>query len=310
MKKVLVLLSAYNGETYIKQQIKSILDQNGEFHLDIVVRDDGSLDNTVSIIREVNQALENKIRIIEGNNIGCNASFFELLKYAKGYDYYAFSDQDDVWLADKIQSAINMLESDNLKCPKLYGGCSFVVDNNLNKTGTTTKQERDISFENILIQNFLPGHSQVMNQSLVDIINCTQVNPDNIFYYDAWISTVASAFGNIYFDNTPHTLYRQHENNELGFGNGFIGWAVERYRRVAKGDTYKTSRQIKEFLHIYGDNLLPEYVDYINVFFESQKSFLTRIHYIVNCPLYRQSKLQTVLFKVLYLFNRYSPHNN
>ena len=306
MRKVLVLLSSYNGEKYIKQQINSILSQKGDFSLDILVRDDGSSDATVSILKEINNTLEKKINIVLGDNIGCNASFFALLGYATGYDYYAFSDQDDIWLDDKIQSAINMLESDDLHCPKLYGSCSFVVDNNLNKTGITTKQVRDISFSNILIQNFLPGHSQVMNQALINIINEKEMNIDNVFYYDAWISTVAAAFGKIYFDNTPHTLYRQHENNELGFGNGVLGWAIERYHRVAKGDATKTSKQIKEFLRLYEDQLNHQYVKWIKQFFNSQKNILSRLRYVISCPLYRQSKIQTFLFKLLYLLNKYS----
>ena len=98
-KKVAVLLSTYNGEKYVGAQIHSILTQNYK-NIEIVVRDDGSKDKTVEIIKEYMQKYSN-IVLHQGENLGFIKSFFELLKYEDA-DYYAFADQDDIWLPNKI----------------------------------------------------------------------------------------------------------------------------------------------------------------------------------------------------------------
>ena len=99
-KKVLVLLSAYNGQTYLNEQIDSILNQKTSHQVDLLVRDDGSTDGTIAILEEYERKQPLRVRVCYEQNIGYLDSFFELIKKAEGYDYYALSDQDDVWLDD------------------------------------------------------------------------------------------------------------------------------------------------------------------------------------------------------------------
>ena len=95
MKKVQVLLSTYNGEKYLKEQLDSIIAQKG-VDVHILARDDGSKDDTIKIL----EGYEN-IDIIKGSNIGVCKSFFELINKSGEYDYYSFADQDDVWDCDR-----------------------------------------------------------------------------------------------------------------------------------------------------------------------------------------------------------------
>ena len=111
---VAVLLSSYNGETFIRDQIESILHQVGDFSLHLIIRDDGSIDCTKNIIETIAKENSN-ISIYEGKNIGVNASFYELIKIAPKVDYYAISDQDDIWLPEKLQIAISALEENPSK---------------------------------------------------------------------------------------------------------------------------------------------------------------------------------------------------
>ena len=119
--KVCVLISTYNGERFLEEQIASIIAQKG-VEVDILVRDDGSSDMTCSLLERWQK--EGKLKWYKGENLGFARSFMNLLKTASGYDYYAFCDQDDIWLEDKLQRAVAALEKIEDKV-KLY--CSNTV---------------------------------------------------------------------------------------------------------------------------------------------------------------------------------------
>ena len=127
MKIVCVLLSTYNGEKYLKEQLDSVLNQK-DITLNFLVRDDGSTDSTIDILKQYEK--EGKIKLIVGKNIGYKKSFYELAKLAPLSDYYAFCDQDDVWDDDKLITAVNMLERENNSIPLLYFSALRVVNNN------------------------------------------------------------------------------------------------------------------------------------------------------------------------------------
>ena len=107
-KKVTILMSTYNGEKYLEEQIDSLLNQTYK-NISILIRDDGSKDNTVHIIKEKKKSNDN-ITLIEGKNVGFIKSFLELINLAEKSDYYAYCDQDDVWMEEKIQRAVEFFE--------------------------------------------------------------------------------------------------------------------------------------------------------------------------------------------------------
>ena len=121
--KVQVLLSAYNGEKYIQEQIDSILNQSN-VEVSLLIRNDGSTDDTRKILDS--QSTQN-IKCINDKNIGLVRSFVELINQADEAEYYAFSDQDDVWDNDKLCSAISMLE-DYKNMPAVYSSNARLVD--------------------------------------------------------------------------------------------------------------------------------------------------------------------------------------
>ena len=126
---VCVYMSTYNGEKFLQQQIDSIFQQKN-VNVTLLVRDDGSTDRTVDIIK----AQKQKIVLLEGMNIGAENSFMELLYYEQDADYYAFSDQDDVWMPDKLCTAIGKLVG--VKGAGLYACNLYYTDENLNILGT------------------------------------------------------------------------------------------------------------------------------------------------------------------------------
>ena len=212
MNKVQVLLSTYNGEKYIKEQIESILNQE-EVEISLLIRDDGSLDKTVEIVKEL-ESKNSNITFYQGENLKPARSFMDLLNKSGEYDYYAFSDQDDVWDSRKLIFAINMLKSKEDK-PSLYMSALNVVDENLNLI-ETKKVDGNYSFEGEMIKNFATGCTMVLNKNLRDIIN--NYKPNYIIMHDSWITRVCYAIGgNVIIDDNSYIKYRQHTSNVLGY---------------------------------------------------------------------------------------------
>jgi len=304
--KVAILLSSYNGDKFIEQQISSILNQtiNGMIHL--FVRDDGSSDNTVKILRRFKA--ERKLTLIEGENLGYVNSFFELIKcvydYGTEYNFYSFADQDDVWDSDKIEIAVEALGRNNNSIPLLYASSSRLVDENLDIIGITQGRIKEISFFNSIIQNFCPGHTQVMNYSMLEIV-MKYYQPQFIYVHDSFILNAAILTGKLIFDDSPHTSYRQHSSNQLGMNKDFISWLNERCRRIVRGDGKKYAEQINFILDSFKDYMLPEQKDEMDKFRKMQRNIFTRIKYSINTKLYRQKKLENLLFRLYYVMGGY-----
>lgn len=302
MKKVLVLMSTYNGERYIKEQLDSILHQRHP--VDILIRDDGSSDATITILNEYKNKHSN-IKVLEEKNKGVVDSFFSLMTHAHGYDYYAFSDQDDIWFDDKIECAVQHLDALDPEKPALYASCSLLVDNNLQGEDTTQIDRRGLSFYNVMIQNLMPGHAQVFNQKLVDFVNAYPVDTTKVVVHDFWLALIGITFGNTYFDNQYHTYYRQHGSNSIGYGHGPFGWFNERIKRILRSAAKDITIQDKLFYDTFKMQLNEEQKNELEGLLFSQRNLFTRLHYLCKAKVYRQKKIETALFYILYALGGY-----
>ncbi len=214
MKKVQILMSTYNGEKYLKEQIDSILSQE-DIEISLLIRDDGSTDKTINILENI--VKENKnVTYYTGKNIGVARSFMDLVYKSKEVDYYAFADQDDVWNSNKIISAIQKIENDNNK-PSLYISALEVVDEQLN-TIEIKKVTGNFCTEGEMAKNFATGCTMVFNKKLCNIIKI--YNPSYIIMHDSWITRVCYAIGgNVVIDENTYIKYRQHGNNVVGYND-------------------------------------------------------------------------------------------
>lgn len=184
MKKVQILLSTYDGEKYLKEQIESILKQE-DVEIRLLVRDDESQDKTIDILKELSK--NENVDYYQGDNIGPARSFMDLVYSAnEECDYFAFADQDDIWDTKKIISAINKLENMEDK-PSLYMSALEIVDENLN-TIEIKQIKGNASFEREMIKNFATGCTMVLNKKLLQEIK--SYNPDYIIMHDSWITRV------------------------------------------------------------------------------------------------------------------------
>ena len=214
MKEITVLMSTYNGEKYILEQLKSLEKQKGVL-INLFIRDDGSTDNTVNIIKEY-KTDKIKIKLICGENIGVRDSSVWLIKNCQyKTEYYAFCDQDDYWLEENLISAIKIMDKDKEKIPKLYYSNIFVTDENLNIITKSNYNKVKDTLPVALANNPATGCTVVFNRELLEKV----VFPENykIRMHDWWMYKVCICIGGkIYKDKNSYIYYRQHGNNAVG----------------------------------------------------------------------------------------------
>lgn len=203
MKKSSICIATYNGEKFITQQISSILNQLGD-NDEIIISDDISKDNTISIIKSFN---DSRIKIVENRGKhGVVSNFENALKHAKG-DYIFFSDQDDIWAQNKIKRCIAELENYDLVVHN-----SLIIDKNGNPTNKDYFMVRKSGkgYWKNLYKNSYVGSCMAFRKELLPHI---MPFPKNILWHDMWIGLIAERKGKTVF--IPETLlyYRRHGNN-------------------------------------------------------------------------------------------------
>lgn len=249
--RVLVLLSTYNGEKYIKEQLESLYSQEG-VSLSLLVRDDGSCDSTCSLLDVEQKA--GRLTWYAGENLKPAFSFWNLLKNAPDSPYYAFCDQDDVWDNDKLKVAVDKLASAG-DVPALYFCQTRLVDASLNEI-ESVKISPLLTYDEALIYHFVTGCTVVMNTAMRDVL--LRYTPAFIPMHDMWSYVVAQAVGaKIFFDPNPHISYRQHDNNVLGMKTSLLSIWKDRIARVRKNECLR-SCLAKELLLGYADVMSTE----------------------------------------------------
>ena len=227
--KVCVLLSSYNGEKYIEAQIHSILKQKGvDIHL--LVRDDGSTDKTKEIIKKIANT-DRRVSYIFGDNLRTARSFYDIAKRCERSDYYAFSDQDDVWEPNKILNATKCLKGYDEFVPLLYYSNLTVVDENLKALHLLHKKPHDLSNKySTLIANYGAGCTMLFNNKSRELFVSTF--PSEGIMHDTWMNLICAFSGRVYYDFNSYILYRQHSNNVIGVPKNFFERATQMLNRI------------------------------------------------------------------------------
>ena len=270
--KIEILLSTYNSEKYLYDQLNSLFSQtNQDFFL--TVRDDKSNDNTSAIICDFINLYPRRIRVLSSDrNLGAKGSFMELLKQASG-DYIMFCDHDDVWYPDKVQITLDRmlaLEKEySKKKPILIHTDLEIVDENLNTMAKSfySAPLEDLSFSQRLVGNTVVGCTVMINKALKDIIRYT--NDERFLMHDYWTALAASAFGIVSYIDQPTIKYRQHGTNAIGYNNKLN--VFHRMQYLFKLDEIRSKFQrdydhAALFLEVYRDMLSPEQINILKVF--------------------------------------------
>jgi rhamnosyltransferase len=219
---VLVMMSTYNGQKYLKQQAESILTQK-DVNLHINIRDDGSDDETVRLLREL-AAIHPEISASCGENLGYVKSFWTLLTSAPGdYDYYCFADQDDMWLPEKLIAGISQI-SECPDEPALFSSALNVCDENLNLLYTNNFNKLKPEFGSAITRPRLSGCTMIFNKRLMDICRKLPLLAGTpcMAHDTAVYLTALACGGRVVFSGKSHIMFRRHSSAVTTHGKNIL----------------------------------------------------------------------------------------
>lgn len=298
-----VLLSTYNGMEYLPEQLRSIETQRYR-NVDILIRDDGSHDGTLEYVRDYAFGRED-VEVIAGDNVGVVDSFMRLLDSARDRDAYAFCDQDDVWLPNKIERAAQRLEPSRNE-PMLYFSRQEYVDENERTLGYSDLP-RFVGLRNALVQNIAIGCTTVINEATRRLL--VAHTPTQAIMHDWWAYLLVSALGRVVYDPAVTMKYRQHGGNTLGATASTVERLRRRSRRFLtrnwKSDVFRPRDQAEEFLRQFGDRLREADRQIVARFVHSKSSVLRRWAYALSTVTRRNRLSDDIILRLMILLNRY-----
>lgn len=223
MNLIDILLATYNGEKFLIEQIESILAQTFK-DWKLLIRDDGSTDETTQIIAQYCTRYPEKIISISDidRNLGVTRNFERLMEFSTS-SYVMFCDQDDIWLPDKIKISLYKLQA----MGQQYGSdIPLLVYTDLvvcNEEGTLIANSfwkyqggdpvLPLDYAKALVQNNATGNTMIFNRSLVN--NALPFSSDAVMH-DWWLALTALYLGKINYLSDQTIMYRQHKSNVSG----------------------------------------------------------------------------------------------
>lgn len=262
--KVNIIVSTYNGEKYIREQLISLFNQTYP-NISIYVRDDGSSDRTLDILKEYEAS--GKIILYTGGNLGFCGSFMKLLEVTDSGDYWSFCDQDDVWYPDKVSLAVEWLNKQNQDNPLLYYSLSEMVNEEGEKLGIQKPPANSLFFYRAMTGTFGVGFSMVINARLrEEMLKCS---PQKVHAHDWLAGAIALGFGKIHVNDKVCAMYRRLDSSvtRISFDRK-ITWAFS----VLKGKGDIRDRNI-EYYRVYKEQLSLKRAKIASLFGEQKYSF-------------------------------------
>lgn len=299
--KVNILLSTYNGERFLAEQIKSIQEQTYS-DWTLLIRDDGSKDQTREIIQNfVSQ--DERIRFINADevvNLGVIKSFYTLLHYEEA-DYYFFSDQDDIWLPDKLQTSLDQAQHYSNQEPLMIYMDLKVVNQDLEVMTEsmirTQSHHANTELVQELTENTVTGGVSMINHALAELWTQTE----DIIMHDWYLALLATAFGKLVYIDQAGELYRQHTDNVLGartLSKRVQKWIRPHILFSVYWDLIKNSQ--KQAKYLLEMPLKAEDRELIEAFITiMDKSFLDRIRILKKYGLRKNKAFHTFVFSSL-----------
>lgn len=277
-----ILLSTYNGELYIREQLDSIFRQTYK-QFKLYVRDDASSDNTESILAEYKAQLSDEdsekliiIRNDEKENWGYMDSFWFLLRECGKADYYAFCDQDDVWESDKLERGIHMLGQQNREIPLLYTSRFDYCASDMKFQKHCIKYPYKITFDKVAFYTPAFGFTIIINQKLRHI--ALQTKDLKEIPHDAWCLKIAAGLGKVIYDESITAKYRRHEAT-VTYASASKFVMIRRWFQndVLKNGLNERYYMLKHFKEEYGSLLSLEQTQFIELFDDQKVSVIKRI---------------------------------
>lgn len=299
--KILVLMSTYNGEKYLEEQLNSILNQT-KVKFDLLIRDDGSTDNTRKILLQYASKQPNIKLIFDDVNLGPAKSFMELVERCDdSYDYYSFSDQDDYWLPEKLYLTSQALQNDNI--PEI-GCCNLeLVDSNLKTLKKQNKLRTTTTFLQSLNCSYCVGCTMVVNKMMMRMLKLH--NPTILCMHDDWTHKLCLCLGgNVKVIDDRLLLYRQHQNNVVGGISKGIKKKFKRWGKFIFDKTRILSKQYNEMLNGYSALISDDKANEIRLLI-GKKTFFTKLKIIFSKKYKTKFFKNNLRFALCILFSTY-----
>lgn len=292
--KVNILLSTYNGERFLADQIRSIQEQTFS-DWTLLIRDDGSTDQTCQIIEEFVREDE-RIRFINPDdmtNVGVVKSFHALVKYEQA-DFYFFSDQDDVWLPEKMQMCLDEADLYPSQEPLMVYTDLTIVNQDLEVLAESMIRSQSHHANTELVQelteNTVTGGVAMFNYALAHMWK----DSDQIVMHDWYLALLATALGKLVYIDSPGELYRQHGNNVLGSRNYMK--LLKKWLRLSNHWELikKSQKQAKLLLQ---NELSEQSLDMVKAYVTIlDQTFFTRIHLVKKYGFRKNKMLYSIVF--------------
>lgn len=298
MKKVVVVMSAYNGAQFIEKQIRSIFAQK-DVDVNCLIRDDGSKDDTLDKLEELKNDFK-KIDIIRGENVGWEKSFLLALKAADDAEYYAFSDQDDIWFENKLIKEIKELEKHDNEKPLMVHCNRISCDEKLVPIKPAPKLARPLNRKNALVQEYAQGCTIVLNKKAKELV--TRSMPKCKIPHDMWTGMICYLFGEVYYLSDPLFYHINHENNASGAGHIYKS-RLGRLKKIIKGGSYPNAA--RDILDIYGDLISKEDEVFLKRAAGACKNISDRVNLLFDFDFRRKFLIGTLSLKYVVLRGRF-----
>jgi glycosyltransferase involved in cell wall biosynthesis len=294
-----VLLSTHNGARFLIEQVESVLGQR-DVQVELCIRDDGSTDTTLMLLGELCSA-DSRVTYTTGKCLGPAQSYLKMLSETPDdIEYVALCDQDDVWIDGKLARAAAWLAP--LQGPAMYCSAVEVVDQNLRPVGIHRTCRRRPALANALVQNIATGSTIVVNRPALRLFRRVPAGP---VMHDWWIYAVIAAAGTVRYDPSTWVLYRQHGTSSIGLAaSQGQQWMRRLRRQLATGKERVCTRQAGELLEILGPEIAPAALSTLTRFVRAQTSVVGRVRYALTGSAFRQSRIDSVIFRALCVLGR------
>lgn len=303
--KVAILLGTYNGQQYLAEQLDSFAVQtHGNWA--VWASDDGSSDATLTILEGYRSKWPaGRLSLLSGPRAGFEANFLSLICDKNIVaDYYAYSDQDDIWEAEKLERAVQWLKNVPSDMPALYCGRTRLVDGDNKEIGLSPLFSRPPCFANALIQSIAGGNTMVFNQAARALMQAAG-QQYSIITHDWWTYMVVTGCGGkVFYDEVPTLRYRQHGANVIGMNDG---WRA-RFKRL--GMQWQGRFQVWNNVHIEAlrpleNRLTAENRAIFRQFVAARKmSLLPRLFNLNRSGVHRQTRLGNIGLLAAAIFNK------
>jgi rhamnosyltransferase len=279
----------------------------------ILIRDDGSNDSTFDIIEKY-KAKYGNIEVKQEKNIGAGPSFLELIKYAAedypNFDYYAFSDQDDVWLENKLLTGVNALDN-STRNYKLFFSGSINSDNQLHAIASSSVSKVVNSFGANLVSNHILGCTMLFNKELLVEINKINTKPYTISsgkvpLHDGWTAFVAYALdADVIYHAEGLMYYRQHGNNVIGSGQGKKQIIINRFKRYMGNNNHVKANRCIIALQVLGEDIPEHNKQLLELVAYYKKNIKSKIKLIIDKRMYENSFIDNIGTFFMLIFNKF-----